>query len=48
MIMTDGLVWNVSSLVRKIIGGGKPRRQVNVDNRKTFNVPAHAVALLVK
>lgn len=48
MIMTEGLARNASSLVRKIIGGGKPRRREYVDNSKTFNVPQSAVALFQK
>lgn len=48
MIMTKGLAWNVSSLVRKIIGGGKPCRLVNVDNSKSFNMPVGAVALFLE
>ena len=48
MIMTDGLVWNVPSLAREIIGGGKLRRREYVDNSKTFNVPQGAVALFLK
>lgn len=48
MIMTEGLVWNVSSLVREIIGGGKPHRQLDVDNDNAFSMPVGAVALFLK
>lgn len=47
MIMTDGLVWNVPSLAREIIGGGKLRRPVNIANGKIFNMPIGAVALFL-
>ncbi len=34
MIMTTRLGWDGSSLMRQFIGGGKPRRQIDVDNIK--------------